>query len=150
LTGRHARLHDMNEGLMNEDHAGATREAIERVKSVSANDDSPVLMLNMNRYSPAAGYPNGDQYRSYMRCLDHSVEAGGGHVLWRTPVDGVVIGCDHDTYDEILPVWYPSHTAFLQLPSADGADLMFASRAVCVEHATILALAGDRDPLQPG
>ncbi|MFT7601694.1 MAG: hypothetical protein ACI8TP_004654 [Acidimicrobiales bacterium] len=134
---------------MTEDHVRATRAAIEQITTISTGDDSPVLMLNMNRYSTAAGYPDGDEYRSYMQCLNHSVEAGGGRVLWHTPVDGVVIGCDHDTYDEILAVWYPSHSAFLELPKADGADAMFAGRAVCVEHATILALPGDRHPLQP-
>ena len=106
-------------------------------------------MLNMNRYTASAAYPDGDAYSTYMARLHHSVAAGGGAVLWRTPVEAPVIGCDHDDYDEILAVWYPSHQAFLDLPKADGAELMFESRKLCVAHATILALPGDRFPLEP-
>jgi hypothetical protein len=64
-------------------------------------------------------------------------------------VTDAVIGCDHDDYDEILAVWYPSHAAFLALPNAEGAELMFESRKHCVANATILALPADRDPLRP-
>lgn len=130
-------------------HVSATREAIGRVRDVAGGDDRPVLMLNLNRYTEGAGFPDGDAYRTYMDRLHHAVGAGGGAVLWRTPVDDAVIGCEHDDYDEVLAVWYPSHEAFLALPRADGADLMFESRAECVEHATILALPGDRSPLRP-
>lgn len=131
------------------EHVSASREAMGRVRDIASGPDRPVLMLNVNRYRPDAGFPDGDAYRTYMDRLHHAVGAGGGEVLWRTPVEGQVIGCEHDVYDEILAVWYPSHAAFLALPRAEGAELMFESRAACVEHATILALPGDRFPLQP-
>lgn len=134
---------------MTDDHVRADREAMERVTARAAGADEPVLMLNLNRYHDAAGFPDGDEYRLYMARLEHSVGAGGGAVLWRTPVTDAVIGCDHDDYDEILAVWYPSHTAFLELPAADGAELMFSSRRTCVANATILAVPADRDPLRP-
>lgn len=134
---------------MADDHVRASREAIRRVTQQAEGDDPPVLMLNLNRYTEAAGFPDADDYRLYMARLEHSVRAGGGAVLWRTPVIDAVIGCQHDAYDEILAVWYPSHSVFLELPQADGADLMFASRQICVAHATILALPADHDPLRP-
>jgi hypothetical protein len=131
-------------------HVRAEQDAIERVQAIAAGpDDGPVLMLNLNRYRPDCGYPEGGDYRAYMGALDRAVVAGRGQVLWRTPVTAAVIGCEHDTYDEILAVWYPDHQAFLDLPTADGAEEMFAGRARCVEHATILALPADRAPLQP-
>ena len=131
-------------------HVGASRDAMARVRALAeGKGDGPVLMLNINRYTAAAGYPDGPAYTEYMRWLEHAVSADGGSVLWRTPVDDRVIGCDHDDYDEILAVWYPSHAAFLALPEADGADRMFEGRAKCVAHATVLALPGDQDPLQP-
>jgi hypothetical protein len=120
-----------------------------RVEQQASGDDAPVVMLNLNRYTTTAGFPDGDEYRRYMARLEHSVGAGGGAVLWRSPVTDAVIGCDHDDYDEILAVWYPSHTAFLALPNAEGAELMFESRRECVANATILALPADRDPLRP-
>ena len=134
---------------MTGDHVRADREAMQRAQERATAADEPVLMLNLNRYTRAAGFPDGDEYRLYMARLEHSVRAGGGAVLWRTPVIDAVIGCHHDDYDEILAVWYPSHTAFLELPEADGAELMFTSRKACVANATILALPADRDPLRP-
>ncbi|MDH3682396.1 MAG: hypothetical protein OEV40_20885 [Acidimicrobiia bacterium] len=131
-------------------HVSANRDAFGRVRSIAgSSDDRPVLMLNLNSYSEAAGFPDGEAYTSYMGHLDHAVAAAGGRVLWRSPTLDVVIGCEHDAYDEILAVWYPSHAAFVALPEADGADAMFERRRVCVEHATILSLPGDRDPLRP-
>ena len=129
----------------------ASRGAIDRARAIAAgDDDAPVLMLNINRYTDASGYPDGATYADYMTWLDHAVGAGGGKVLWRTPVSDTVIGCDHDAYDEILAVWYPSHAAFLDLRNADGADRMFEGRKACVAHATILSLPADRAPLRPG
>lgn len=131
-------------------HVMANREGYRRVRSIAGSSaDRPVLMLNLNRYTAAAGFPDGEAYRTYMRDLDHAVGAAGGRVLWRSPTLGVVVGCGHDAYDEILAVWYPSHAAFVALGEADGADAMFAGRRTCVEHATILSLPADRDPLRP-
>ena len=120
-----------------------------RVEQRASDGDEPVLMLNLNRYTEAAEFPDGEEYRRYMARLEHSVSAGGGAVLWRSTVIDTVIGCGHDDYDEILAVWYPSHAAFLELPNADGAALMFESRKRCVANATILALPADREPLTP-
>ena len=122
-------------------HVSASRGSFARVKArAGSEDDGPVVMLNLNRYTAEAGFPDGRAYTTYMERLEHAVEAGGGRVDWRSTVLDVVIGCDHDTYDEVLAVWYPSHEAFVALPEADGADAMFESRRICVEHATILAL----------
>ena len=133
---------------MHDVHVRADRQAMERAQERAGRADEPVLMLNLNRYTPAAGFPDGDEYCLYMSRLEHSVGAAGGAVLWRTPVIDAVIGCAHDDYDEILAVWYPSHRTFLELPAADGAELMFSSRKTCVAHATILALPAVRDPLR--
>ncbi len=131
-------------------HTRARTEAFGRVRDLAEGDaDRPVLMLNLNTYTAEAGFPDGPAYVEYMRWLHHAVEDGGGRVLWRTSVDDLVIGCDHDAYDEILAVWYPSHAAFVALPEADGADRMFEGRTACVANATILSLPGDRDPFQP-
>lgn len=131
-------------------HLTANRDAFRRIKATADGDeDRPVLMLNMNRYTDAAGFPDGAAYTSYVQWLDHAVGDAGGRVLWRSVVDELVIGCDHDDYHEILAVWYPSHEAFVELRHADGADKMFEGRSVCVEHASILALPADQDPMRP-
>ncbi len=132
-------------------HLRARRESFGRIQAIAGSDqDPPVLMLNLNQYTEAAQFPNGPAYLDYMAALHHAVEAGGGKVLWQSEVAEHVIGCDHDAYDEVLAVWYPSHAAFVELPKADGADLMFEGRAVCVANAAIVALPGDVAPHQPG
>ena len=51
--------------------------------------------------------------------------------------------------DEILAVWYPTHAAFLDLHSMDGADDLWRRRQRCVANAVLHRCPGDRNPLQP-
>lgn len=137
-----------DDGAM-EQHTMSTREAIGRAREVAAAADRPVLMLNLNQYTDAAGYPEGPAYRDYMNALHHAVAATGGSVLWQAGSEGQVIGCDHDDYDEVLAVWYPSHRSFLDLHKADRADEMFAGRETCVANASIVALPAVGPGLSP-
>ena len=135
---------------MTERHvSSADRQVFDELRGIAQGDDPPVLMLNENRYTTEAGFPDGSPYRSYMTALEHAVGDTGGQVLWRSPVGTQVVGCEHERYDEILAVWYPSHSAFLNLRSADGAEKMFEGREICVEHAMVIALPGDRHPHRP-
>lgn len=109
--------------------------------------DGPVLMLNLNRYSPDADYPNGDLYRSYMSVLEALLPQVGGKILWRTPVFGQPVG--EQPIDEILAAWYPTHRAFIDLPSAPGADENFRLRRICIAHAVIHRCEGNQQPLMP-
>ena len=127
----------------------STRRAFERVRDVAADADRPVLMLNLNQYTAGASFPDGQAYREYMAALHTAVGNTGGRVLWRAPSEGQVIGCEHDAYDEVLAVWYPSHRAFLDLRDAEGADAMFAGREICVANASIIALAAEGPGLSP-
>ncbi len=117
--------------------------------TAEGGQDASVMMLNLNRYTVAAGYPNGDEYQTYMAQLEDSVGRVGGKVLWRTPVAGQPVGCEHDGVDEILAVWYPSHASFLQLREEPGSAEMYRLRQVCVANAVIHRCPGDRFLLQP-
>jgi len=81
-------------------------------RAAKSRQDSAALMLNLNHYAAAAGFPYGSEYKTYMAELEKSVGRVGGKVLWRTPVSGQPVGCEHDGVDEILAVWYPSHASF--------------------------------------
>ena len=80
--------------------------------TAKSGQDSAILMLNLNHPTAAAGFPDGSEYKTYMAELEKSVGRVGGKVLWRTPVSGQPVGCEHDGVDEILAVWYPSHASF--------------------------------------
>ena len=114
-------------------------------KRAESSPGLPLVMLNINRYHSAIDFPNGEIYRAYMAAIQHSVEAVGGSVLWRAEVEGSVVG-DLDGFHEVLAVWYPTHDAFLTLPTADGAKEMFRYRRTCVESAHIIELADFSTP----
>ena len=62
-------------------------EQIEEFKSLANTDeDTSVLMLNLNRYRPEAGYPSGKLYKEYTAVLDQLLLEVGGKILWRTHV----------------------------------------------------------------
>ena len=119
----------------------SSEEQITRLQRLAAGSpEFPLVMLNINRYRPEAEFPEGETYKSYMEAIQHSVGAVGGSVLWRTKVQGAVVG-DLEGFHEVLAVWYPNYEAFLALPDADGAKEMFRYRRTCVEEAHIIELS---------
>jgi hypothetical protein len=119
------------------------------VRQISESDhDGPVLMLNMNRYAPDAGFPDGDLYQEYITGLGPFLEgAGAAEILWRFPVLGQAVG--DQRIDEILACWYPLHKTFLNLYDAPGAAENFRLKGLCVEYAVIHRCPGDKPPFAP-
>ena len=107
--------------------------------------DRPVLMLNMNRYTEEAAYPDGELYRRYLAGLEALVESLSGKVLWRLPVFGQPVG-RQERIDEILAIWYPNHQAYLDVPAAPGGEENYRLRRLCVESAQIQRCAGEPLP----
>ena len=117
--------------LPNVDH-----EQIAEFKRITASyDDTSVLMLNLNRYTAEANYPDGDSYKEYMDVLSALLEEVGGKVLWRTNVHGCVVG-EQDIH-EALGIWYPTHQAFLDLMTAPSSKKNMELRSLAVEHADV-------------
>ena len=110
-------------------------------------NDGPVLMLNLNRYSQAAAFPDGDLYTSYMSGLEEFLPIVGGKVLWRHRVLGQPVG--DQQIDEVLAAWYPSHQAFLDLPTSPGSEENYRLRALAVEYAVIHRFSGEAYPFSP-
>ena len=135
---------------MTNHHIDRVPSEVNAITAIAVSDhDSPVFMLNLNRYTTAADYPHGEEYQTYVAEIEESVSRVGGKLLWRTPVLGQPVGCEHDGVDEILAVWYPSHTAFLNLRTQVGAEDLFRRRKLCVANSVIHRCPGDRFPLQP-
>ena len=134
--------------LMTDQHINRVPSEIEAITAIAVSgQDAPVLMLNLNRYTTADANPQGEDYRNYLAKIEESVGRVGGKVLWRTPVSGQPVGCEHDGVDEILAVWYPSHTAFLRLRTYN--EELYRLRELCVANSVIHRCLGDRYPLQP-
>ncbi len=112
-----------------------------------SGNDQPVLMLNLKRYTQEAGFPNGELYRSYMSVLEEFLPVVGGKILWRHPVYGQPVG--EQKLDEVLAAWYPTHQAFLDLPTAPGAEENFRLRDLAVEYTVIHRCSGAQYPFSP-
>jgi uncharacterized protein (DUF1330 family) len=97
--------------------------------------DGPVLMINLNKYRPEAGYPDGPLYADYMAVLGTLLQQVGGKVLWRSAVLGPVVG--HQELDEALGIWYPSHQAFLNLLTAPASGENMRLRTLAVARADL-------------
>ena len=104
-------------------------------RKANSSEDHSVLMLNLNRYTPEAGYPNGKLYAEYMGVLDQLLSEVGGKILWRTHVHGVVVG--QQKINEALGIWYPSHAAFLNLMTAPSSEKNMKLRTTAVEYADL-------------
>ena len=109
---------------------------IDKMKSIAGSEeDRPVFMLNLNCYTAEADYPNGALYKSYMGVLDKLLSEVGGKILWRTNIEGTVVGeqCIH----EALGIWYPSHASFVALMTAPSSEENMKLRAKAVFHADL-------------
>lgn len=106
--------------------------------------DRPVLMLNLNRYKPDAGYPDGTPYRDYISRLKTLLHSLGARVLWQLPIHGQPVG-EEQGFHEALAIWFPGHAAFAALPKAEGAAENYRLRSLCVEKAAIHRCAGEPD-----
>jgi len=106
------------------------------IKSIArGNGDGPVLMLNLNKYRSEAGYSEGKLYTDYMAVLSALLLQVGGKVLWRSAVQGHVVG--NQDVDEALGIWYPSHQAFLDLMTAPASGENMRLRALAVALADL-------------
>ena len=103
--------------------------------------DRPVTMINLNRYTSEAGFPDGKLYLAYINGLEAFLPNAGGKILWRTPVLGRMVG--DQVIHEILAAWYPSHQAFLDLPIVLGAENNYHLRNEAVEYASIHRCTGE-------
>src|SRR3954463_5791002 len=106
------------------DHVSPEDARLAAVAGHPHADDQPVVMLNLNRYHDRAQYPPGttevdtdvsgrEAYLRYGVVAYAAIQSVGGEILWATDAGETVIGCDHDGYDEVVAVWYPSREAFL-------------------------------------
>jgi len=126
----------------NEDELSVMREIAE------STDDGSVLMLNLSRYTMAAGFPDGDLYQRYVSGLEAFLRTAGAWILWRLPVLGQAVG--DQKIDEVLAAWYPTHRAFLHLPAMPGAAENYRLRGLCVGHAVIHRCPGAQPPVTLG
>jgi uncharacterized protein (DUF1330 family) len=122
--------------------------------------DGPIVALNLNRYRARAAYPPGtpdadvsgrEAYGRYGLVALQAITHVGGRVLWMADARDLAIGCGHESWEEVVAVWYPSRAAFLSLPEFPGYQEAFdVHRRAAVEHAALLLCDGAPEPVLAG
>ena len=143
----------LSQGGAGMDHIDPTDEQLRAF--AGADPTTPIVMLNLHRYRDRARYdgadpedavPGRDAYLRYGEVALRAMEVVGARILWLLPTEQVFAGCEHDTYDEALAVWYPNRAAFLEMLGLDWYRDALVHRRAGLEHATIIALAGPPTP----
>jgi uncharacterized protein (DUF1330 family) len=115
-----------------------------------ANDESPIVMINLLRYRDRAEYPQGsdatacsgeEAYQRYGALVVPMLGEVGAKILWRGSVKQIVIGPASEEWDEALLVQYPSRRAFLTMVSR--ADYLRAAvhRSAALVDSRLIATA---------
>ena len=119
--------------------------------------DGPIVALNLNHYRARATYPPGtpdadvsgrEAYLRYGVVAVQAIASVGGRVLWAAAARNLAIGCDHEAWEEVVAVWYPSRAAFLSLPQFPGYQEAFeVHRRAAVDHAALVICDGAPEPV---
>ena len=108
-------------------------------------EDGPLVMLNLNRYRDPAAY--GALWGG------RSARPGAGRgpsPLARIGRTGTVIGEGEERFDDVIAVWYPSATAFLQLVADPETLEARDDRLEGLERAAILRCEAEAEPVLRG
>lgn len=114
----------------------ANEEDYKAIQEIAESEnDRPVLMININKYLPSAGYPYGEPYKTWMKVLSKMEGEVGGKILRQVPSYGQPIG--QQSAEEILAAWYPSHKAYLSIKDQPSSVESFRLRELCVSGAVV-------------
>ena len=129
------------------DHSFPTDTQQVAFAQAMADGDGPIVMLNLNRYRDVAVYGDErdaegasgrDVYLRYGIVAQQGLERVGAKILWATDTYTPLIGCEHDAFDEVLAVWYPSRAAFLDLTSAPDYVAALEHRQAALDWAALV------------
>lgn len=124
------------------------------VAPIGDGSDAPVVMLNLNKYRERAAYADGrdtggrsgrEVYLDYGVVAQQALAAVGAKILWATEASTPLIGCDHDAYDEVLAIWYPSRAAFVELTNFPGYQEALAHREAALAWSSLIPCVGSAD-----
>jgi uncharacterized protein (DUF1330 family) len=100
----------------------------------AADDDGPVVMLNLLKFKSGGG---SKEYGQYGSTVSGMVEERGGRILWQGRVAQALIG-DED-WDAIALVQYPSRKAFIDMVTSKDYDGAHEHREAGLERTVLLA-----------
>ncbi len=137
-------------------HTSPDADQIATFTEAAETDDGPIVMLNLNRYRDVPVYADGrdvsgrsgrDVYRDYGMVAVRALAEVGAQILWSTEAFPPLAGCEHDAWDEVVAVWYPSRATFLAMVQLPWYAEALVHRDAALEEAVLLPCAGSPTPV---
>lgn len=104
--------------------------------------EGPVVMLNLLAFESEGGQ---ERYREYTEAVQPMLETRGGSAVYLGRGAELLIGDDHDRWDAVLLVRYPSRAAFLDMIGSDEYQAIQHLRTDALTRSVLLAT----DPFDP-
>jgi uncharacterized protein (DUF1330 family) len=121
-----------------------SREQLSQLAALAAEaPDTPVVMLNLNRYRDRAAYER------YGEAALPVLARVGARILWYTQAKQTVIGDESDRFDEVIAVQYPNAGAFLTFATDPEIVAALEHRRAGLEHAVIICCEPGTEPVAP-
>ena len=113
----------------------------EQLAELIAGPAGPVVMLNLLRYTRnEAGELTGqDTYMKYAEAVAPLLAGVGGSPIWMGRGDQIVIGDDHEKWDAIVLVQYPSRAAFIEFATSEAYGAISHLRIGSLEDSRLIA-----------
>ena len=118
-----------------------------RVFIESADNETPITMLNLLRYraeADYAGHPDEtpcsgrEAYRRYAEHAIPCVEANGGKVALAGATGPTVIGPESEQWDDILVVAWPSRQAMIDMLGSEGYQRIAYHRSAALTDSRLI------------
>ncbi len=116
--------------------------------AAEADDDTPIVMINLLRYRDRAAYHPGadaepcsgrEAYQRYGARVMPMLAEAGGKIFWFRSVRQTVIGPDGEEWDDAVLVQYPSRKAFLGMVSRPVYQEAAAHRTAALADSRLIA-----------
>ena len=115
-----------------------TRPNPEEFEIFAANaDEGPVVMLNLLAFVPDGGR---ERYGEYLRRAGPLVEAVGGRVVFLGHGAELLLGTEHDRWDEVLLIEYPTRGALLEMSRSAAYQEILPIRNESLVRSVLLAV----------
>lgn len=124
-----------------------TRESMKRL-SEALPRDTPVVMVNLLRYRDEALYPPGSSfqpcsgrqaYKRYMETATEKLSEVGARPIWLSKAFVGVIAPEHEKWDQVLLVKYPSVDAFMTMIRMPDYLAATVHREAALEDSRLIA-----------
>lgn len=113
-----------------------------------AEDESPVVMINLLRYRDHSAYPTGfaaepctgrEAYQRYGAVVAQLIANAGGRLLWMGSVQSSLIAPETEEWDDAVLVEYPSRKAFLTMVSQPEYQAVSTHRTAALDDSRLIA-----------